>query len=200
MPRPPARAHDVRVDSEQERAFERFAAECGNSLLRLAMALTSDRNLAEEVYQETLHRLAARWARVENPWAFCRRVMRNIVIDQARHQARQVRQVPLPDRDDGGLRAPDVAAAVELRLVLRDALATLTLRQRTILVLRYVDDRSENEVAGLLGLTPGTVKSTASRAAAQLRINLTLAEGGPNFRPMPVRERPGLGCPRRRTA
>ena len=38
----------------------------------------------EDVYQETLHRLAMRWSRVDNPRAFCRRVMYNIVIDQAR--------------------------------------------------------------------------------------------------------------------
>ena len=49
------------------------------------------------------------------------------------------------------------------------ALGTLTHQQRTIVVLRYFDDLSENEVAELLGVSPGTVKSTASRAVAQLR-------------------------------
>ena len=53
--------------------------------------------------------------------------------------------------------------------VLLAALGTLTLQQRTIVVLRYFDDLSENEVAELLGVSPGTVKSTASRAVAQLR-------------------------------
>jgi DNA-directed RNA polymerase specialized sigma24 family protein len=69
------------VDKRQMRAFEVFAAESGDELLRVATLLTSDRHLAEDVYQETLQRLAARWSRVGNPRAFCRRVMHNIVID-----------------------------------------------------------------------------------------------------------------------
>jgi len=158
------------VDRKQERAFEGFVAESGNSLLRLATLLTSDQGLGEDVYQETLHRLAARWSRVENPRAFCRQVMHNIVIDQARLQRRQVPQIRLVEGHDGGdLRSADSASAIELRPVLLDALRTLTPQQRTIVVLRYFDDRSENEVAGLLGVSPGTVKSTASRAMAQLR-------------------------------
>jgi DNA-directed RNA polymerase specialized sigma24 family protein len=92
------------VDRKQERAFEVFVAESGDSLLRLATLLTSDTGRGEDVYQETLHRLAARWSRVQNPRA-----------------------------------------------------------------LRYFDDRSENEVAGLLGVSTGTVKSAASRAMAHLR-------------------------------
>jgi hypothetical protein len=82
------------VDRKQERAFEVFVAESGDSLLRLATLLTSETGLGEDVYQETLHRLAARWSRVQNPRAFCRQVMHNIVIDQARLKWRQVPQVP----------------------------------------------------------------------------------------------------------
>jgi RNA polymerase sigma-70 factor (sigma-E family) len=161
------------VDRKQERAFEGFVAESGDSLLRLATLLTSDQGLGEDVYQETLHRLAARWSRVANPRAFCRQVMHNIVIDQARLQRRQVPQIRLIEgvegHDGGDPRSADSASAVELRPVLLDALRTLTPQQRTIVVLRYFDDRSENDVAELLGVSPGTVKSTASRAMAQLR-------------------------------
>jgi DNA-directed RNA polymerase specialized sigma24 family protein len=61
--------------------------ESGDALLCLATLLTCD-DLGEDVYQETLHRLAARRqnAHVQNPRAFRRRVMHNIVIDQARTQ------------------------------------------------------------------------------------------------------------------
>ena len=158
------------MDRKQERAFEEFVAESGDSLLRLATLLTSDQGLGEDVYQETLHRLAARWSRVDNPRAFCRRVMHNIVIDQGRLKRRQVAAVPLTEgHDDGDPRSADSAEAVELRPVLFSALRTLTPHQREIVVLRYFDDRSENEVAELLGVAPGTVKSTLSRAVAQLR-------------------------------
>jgi RNA polymerase sigma-70 factor (sigma-E family) len=163
------------VDKRQERAFEEFIAEYGDGLLRLATLLVSDRGLGEDVYQETLHRLAAKWPRVDNPRAFCRRVMQNVVIDQARLQQRQVPQIRLvAGQDSTDMRTADPASAdstsaVELREVLLDALRTLTQQQRTIVVLRYFDDRSENQVAELLGVSPGTVKSTASRAMAQLR-------------------------------
>jgi len=57
--------------------------------------IRADRHLAEDVYQETLQRLAARWSRVDNPRAFCRRVMHNIVIDQSRAAARRPRETRL---------------------------------------------------------------------------------------------------------
>jgi RNA polymerase sigma-70 factor (sigma-E family) len=158
------------VDRKQERAFEEFVAESGDALLRLATLLTSDEDLGQDVYQETLHRLATRWSRVDSPRAYCRRVMHNIVIDQARAQRRRPQSVRLVDGyDPGDPQTADSATAVELRPVLLAALRTLTMQQRAVLVLRYFDDRSENEVAELLGVSPGTVKSTASRAMAQLR-------------------------------
>ena len=55
------------------------------------------------------------------------------------------------------------------------ALDTLTVHQRAVVVLRYFEDRSQDEVAELLGVSPGTVKSTASRAVAQLRAQPDLA-------------------------
>ncbi|HEX4255858.1 MAG TPA: SigE family RNA polymerase sigma factor [Streptosporangiaceae bacterium] len=158
------------MDRKQTRAFEGFVAESGDTLLRMATLLTSDIHLAEDVYQETLHRLAARWAGVANPMAFCRRVMHNIVIDQARARGRRPQQLGLVQgHESSDPRSGDPVAAVELRPALLAALSTLTPQQRAIVVLRYFDDRSENEVADLLGVSPGTVKSTASRAVAQLR-------------------------------
>ena len=158
------------MDRKQERAFEEFVAQSGDVLLRLATLLTSDQGLGEDTYQETLHRLAARWSRVDNPQAFSRRVMHNIVIDQARARQRRPAEIRLVDaHDDGDPRAADTTSAVEIRPVLLAALHTLTPQQRAIVVLRYFDERSENEVAELLGVSPGTVKSTASRAMAHLR-------------------------------
>ena len=165
------------MDGKQERAFEEFIAESGDALLRLATLLTADRGLGEDVYQETLHRLAARWSRVDNPRAFCRRVMHNIVIDQGRVRRRQVPEIRLAEgHDDSDPRSADSTSAVELRPVLFGALRTLTPHQREIVVLRYFDDRSESEVAELLGVAPGTVRSTLSRAAAQLRQHPGLSE------------------------
>jgi len=164
------------MDKRQTRAFEEFTAECGPDLLRIATLLTPDPHTAEDVYQETLQRLAARWSRVDNPKAFCRRVMHNVVIDQTRARARRPQELRLFDAGEkSDPRSADPHTSVELWPSLRAALDGLTVQQRTVLVLRYLDDRSEAEVAGLLGISVGAVKSTASRAIAQLRTSPGLA-------------------------
>jgi RNA polymerase sigma-70 factor (sigma-E family) len=164
------------VDKRQVRAFEGFAAESGAELLRIATLLTSDPHTAEDVYQETLQRLAARWSQVGSPRAFCRRAMVSIVIDQARARARRPHELQLFDGTDrSDPRSADPHAAVELRPTLRAALDGLSVQQRAVVVLRYFDDRSEAEVAAMLGITTGTVKSTASRAIAHLRAHPGLA-------------------------
>lgn len=164
------------MDRNQVRAFEAFVNESGDALLRTAMLLTSDRHAAEDVYQETLHRLFVRWSRVDNPGGFCRQVMHNLVIDLARARHRRPRELELHDTYDGrDPRSGDPALAAELRPTVLAALDTLTVHQRAIVVLRYFEDRSQDEVAELLGVSPGTVKSTASRAVAQLRAQPGLA-------------------------
>jgi RNA polymerase sigma factor (sigma-70 family) len=107
---------------------------------------------------------------VDNPKAFCRRVMHNIVIDQTRARARRPHELRLFDTGEkSDPRSADPHHSVEVWPSLRAALNSLTVQQRTILVLRYFDDRSEADVAELLGISVGTVKSTTSRAIAHLR-------------------------------
>ena len=158
------------MDRKQVRAFEAFVHESGDALLQAATLLTSDRHAAEDVYQETLHRLFLHWSRVDNPWGFSRQVMHNIVVDLARARQRRPRELELYDNYDGkDPKSGDPASAAELRPVVLAALDTLTVHQRAIVVLRYFADLSQDEVAELLGVSAGTVKSTASRAVAQLR-------------------------------
>src|ERR1700723_1590644 len=124
------------MDRRQVRAFEGFAAESGAELLRIATLLTSDPPLAEDVYQETLQRLAARWSRVDNPKAFCRRGMHNIVVDQTRGRARRPHELRLFDTvEESDPRSADPHHSVELWPSLRAALGSLTVQQRTVLAL-----------------------------------------------------------------
>ena len=75
-----------------------------------------------------------------------------------------------------GPRAP---GSDDLAIDVRRALAALPAGQRAVLVLRYLDDRSETETAQLLGISPGTVKSRAARGVAALRrTGLLDLEGG----------------------
>jgi RNA polymerase sigma factor (sigma-70 family) len=70
----------------------------------------------------------------------------------------------------------DLAADVAVRLAIRGALASLTARQRAVLVLRVFDDLSEAQVARILDCAVGTVKSTMSQALAKLRNDPRLAD------------------------
>jgi RNA polymerase sigma-70 factor (sigma-E family) len=164
------------VDKNQESAFVEFVAEFGDELLRVGVLLTSDLRLAEDVYQETLQRLATSWSRIDNPRAFSRRVMNNVVIDVMRSRSRRPLESELKCRiDTSDPSADDALTAAELRPALFQALDGLTPSQRAVVVLRYFDDRSESEVADLLGVSVGTVKATASRATAILRSQPALA-------------------------
>jgi len=164
------------MNKEQGRAFETFVKAEGDSLLRIAVLMASDRQLAEDVVQRTLERLAARWERVGSPKAFCRRVLMNLLADDARAAARRPREQPFsPAYENPDPFAQDGLRAVELRPALLGALESLTPHQRAIVVLRYFDDRSDAEVSVALGVSVGTVKSTASRAVARLRAHPSLA-------------------------
>jgi len=70
----------------------------------------------------------------------------------------------------------DIAAEVAVRMAIRSALASLTARQRAVLVLRVFDDLPEAQVAQVLGCAIGTVKSTMSQALAKLRSDARLTE------------------------
>jgi RNA polymerase sigma factor (sigma-70 family) len=164
------------VDKRHEGAFVEFVAEFGDELLRIGVLLTSDLRLAEDVYQETLQRLATSWARIDNPTAFSRKVINNVVIDMMRSRSRRPRESELKSRiDTSDPSAGDALNAAELRPALFKALDKLTPSQRAVVVLRYFDDRSESEVAELLCVSVGTVKATASRATAILRAQPALA-------------------------
>jgi RNA polymerase sigma-70 factor (sigma-E family) len=163
------------VNNHEEREFTAFVNDFGDNLMRIGILLTSDVRVAEDLYQETLRRLAGRWPKIEHPRAFCRTVIYNLVLDRHRAQGRRPRERPWPeDVEPVDPRADATMTSVELRPALFAALDQLTPLQRAVVVLRYFDDRSEAEVAVLLGVAAGTVKSTASRAMSLLRSHPSL--------------------------
>jgi len=153
--------------------FEEFVAGRGQALQRFGYALTGDWALAEDLLQTSLAKAYLRWSRVQrdNPEAYVRKIMLNTWASWWRRRWRgEVPSAQLPD-----VAGPDSFAAVDRRHALRAALAKLPDSQRAVVVLRYHQDMSEAQVAELLGISVGTVKSQAARALARLRDQAVLA-------------------------
>ena len=153
--------------------FEEFVRARSAALARTAYLLAGDRHRAEDLLQDALARVAARWesvVRVGDPEPYVRRVLYTCAVDRWRRRDRR-RRVELAAADPRPeLRGiDDHAETVTRRLVLRDALARLTPRQRAVLVLRYFEDLSESQAADALGCSVNTVKSQTRHALAKLR-------------------------------
>jgi RNA polymerase sigma-70 factor (sigma-E family) len=168
-------------DAASDRQFEGFVAEASDALFRTGYLMTGDARDAEDLVQETFLRVARRWNRVramDHPAAYARRILINLVLrDGDRRSREKAELVP----EGAWIDAADQDAAHVLRAIddvaeFRWALAQLPARQRAVLVLRYWADLPVAEVADILGCSAGTVKSTASRAAARLAETLTRAE------------------------
>jgi RNA polymerase sigma-70 factor (sigma-E family) len=159
----------VPVDATTD--FELFMAESAPALARTAWLLCGDVRQAEELTQQALMRTYLHWdrARATDPLAYARRTLANLRIDTWRVRRREVLVEP-------GLLPDEVVLSCADRSADRDqlvrALALLPRKTRRIVVLRYLEDLSERQVAEDLGVSLGTVKSTASRGLAQLRAAL----------------------------
>jgi RNA polymerase sigma-70 factor (sigma-E family) len=164
------------VDGTRAEGFAQFVAARERALQRTAVLLTGDWALAEDLVQTALAKTWPRWERVsarDDPEFYVRQVMVNTWATWWRRRWRgEQASAAVPEGPARG----DVATEVAVRMVVRDALGSLTRRQRAVLVLRVADDLSEAQVAHLLGCPPGTVKSAMSRALAKLREDPRLAE------------------------
>jgi len=177
-----------------------------------ASRLTSDRQVAEEVVQETF---LALWNRAElfdpkigSLAAWLHTIARNRTVDRLRAAGRRPNLIPLSsaageDEEAGAALDRLVAAgtviggagvgsgpegelaATELRQVLRDALAELPDAERTAIVLAYREELTQTEIADRLGWPLGTVKTRTRRALLRLRGALA-EELGPGAAPMPI--------------
>lgn len=144
--------------------FEEYVAARYIALRRLAFLLCGDWGEAEDLVQDSLVRCHRRWQRIQrdDPHAYVRRAVVN-----GAHNWRRARRItgPLPD----SLAVGAASGSVDDRVALVASLRRLPIQQREVLVLRYFEQLSEAEIAGHLGISPGTVKSRAARGLAALR-------------------------------
>lgn len=150
--------------STRDQEFEEFVLAAWPRLRRAAYLLSHDSHEAEDLVQTALTRSYARWSSVrrEGAYSYVHRALVNTYIDSTRRR----RPVPTDRTAEGGT---DPDHAIEDRGELVELLAPLSPRERAILVWRYYLDTPEKDVADRLGIAPGTVRSTASRAIARLR-------------------------------
>jgi RNA polymerase sigma-70 factor (sigma-E family) len=156
--------------------FRGFFAQHYERLCRLGFLLTGDPAQAEELAQDALVRTWRRWKLVgkpNNPETYARKVLVNrhrSLLRRALVEARyRYRDRPTEGSSD---EHPEDA------IVLWAATRRLPLRQQAVLVLRYYEDLSEAEIAQVLGIPAGTVKTLARRGLARLRRSLDTTSQG----------------------
>jgi RNA polymerase sigma-70 factor (sigma-E family) len=154
------------VASDDRETFTAWASARQHALFRTAYLLTADRSRAEDLVQTALIKVATRWPRLRDgdPDAYARTCMVRDNISTWRRRRRELLVADPPEQV-----VSDSSAHVDRRLAVASALATLSARQRTVLVLRYYMDLTEQQTADLLGLSVGTVKAHAHQALRRLR-------------------------------
>ena len=159
--------------AEADEQFGAFVQLRGPQLLRLAMLLTADAGAGEDLLQSVLEKVSGQWTRgrLDNPEAYAR----SALVHAARRSWRRRQSRPellvaeLPER------AALVRSDADLRESLLMALRGLSPRQRAVIALRYFDGYSEAEVAALVGIGVGAVKTHAHRGLRRLRDQPSLA-------------------------
>lgn len=150
--------------------FREFAAASFHRLRRAAFLLTGHDQQAEDAAQTALVKTYAAWSRIQrdDPYAYARRVLANHITDQWRRPIRERAGDDVPDRP--GPR--DMAEDVTRQQWLLEALAALTERERMVVVMRHYFDMPEAEVAAVLRIAVGSVKSLNSRGLRKLRVTV----------------------------
>ena len=156
--------------TEDDQRFTDFVSAEQAGLLRLAVLLTGDRGLAEDLVQTALMKCYGHWSRIVgngDPWAYVRRALVTTHISWRRRlsSTEQVME-DLPDRADRS--AEHEAGDEELRRALR----ALPPRMRTAVVLRYFEDLSEERTGELMGCSASTVNTQTARGLDRLRASL----------------------------
>ncbi|GGX58001.1 SigE family RNA polymerase sigma factor [Streptomyces minutiscleroticus] len=163
--------------SVSEAEFTAYVQERRASLYATAYHLTGDRFEAEDLLQSALFSTYRAWDRISDKAAvggYLRRTMTNLHISAWRR--RKLNEYPTEELPETA-GDTDAMRGTELRAVLWQALARLPELQRTMLVLRYYEGRTDPEIAEILDISVGTVKSSIWRSLRRLREDEVLSFG-----------------------
>lgn len=153
-----------------DRDLEELLRTYGGRLSALAWSLTGHRQDAEDLVQETLVQVVRKWSRVRSSrhqGAYVSSMMANLFLSgRRRASAREV----VSDAVVAARVSPVTALeGTEQEQGLLHRVARLPERQRAVLVLRYLEDFSTEQIAQALSMSPGAVRSTTHRAYETLR-------------------------------
>lgn len=156
-------------DTGDRMTFEEYAVGSMPRLLGMATAICVQAALAEDLLQNVLIKVHAKWDTVapESRDAYVRRALVNELISWKR---KWIRQIPTETVEPAWSGQLDPSVDVVERDAMLALIGRLPPRQRAVLALRYYADLSDEQIAQDLGCSPGTVRAHASRALATLRI------------------------------
>ena len=160
------------TDTEHE--FRSFAQARSRSLLRTAYLITGDHHHAEDLLQATLTKVFLAWPRIREKTSAEAYARRTLVTTYVSWRRRRWWQERATGED---LERPERLNSAADHDELWHSLQSLSRQQRAVVVLRFIEDQSVDEVARLLGITTGSVKTHTSRALAALRIRLDQPDG-----------------------
>lgn len=150
----------------RDEEFTTFVEDHSTRLLRYCLLLTGNRHDADDLLQASLLKAYQHWDRIDDPQhatGYLRTVITRTHVSSWRKTGR---------REQVSDQLPEVAVEASdpgPRDAMWRALAGLGERQRTVLVLRFYEDQTEQAIADAMGTSLGTVKSQLSRGLANLR-------------------------------
>jgi RNA polymerase sigma factor (sigma-70 family) len=154
-------------------SFDEFFRAHRADAVRWAAALVGDRAVAEELAQDSLAAVSARFTRLDNPGGYLRRVVVNRCASWHRSHARELRRMRRATAGQASSYTPETNEML-------GALAALPYKQRAAVTLRFWADWTDEQIADALDCAPATVRVLVHRSLTALRVEL--------------REEPGTGA------
>jgi len=182
----------LRVGQGDKRAFDEIVRRYATKMVNLAYQITGDRDLAEDIGQETFlraYRSAARYRQISKFSTWLYTIAINLCRNELRRKKTKIFSIEgMAEREDDDKLRIDIAdermkpdldlERKEIRVLVRTAVAKLPPKFRTALVLRDIQGLTYEEIGGILNLAEGTVKSRINRARLKVREILSpLVEG-----------------------
>lgn len=163
------------MDLSDDEDFSAYVAARWPALIRIAVHMGCSAQDAEDLVQASLLRCYRSWSRIRGAHRTDAYVHRVVVNTYSKGRRRRWHsEIPTSDpTSSASISSPPTSDA---RADLRAVLAALTVEHRTVLVLRFIADLTEQQTADVLGIAVGTVKSRVSRALAAIDRSMLMEE------------------------